>query len=568
MKKKLTGFMLAFALAAVPACALADPVITETGISIPGGDWVAGTELLMIGDYTSGYKLASKDGTILGDEVYSSSFHYSHGFVLGQKFTEDLNNRGALSTDGKQIVEFKYGEVKAANPHWLLGYVLKTSDANNYDFESWSGDAYALIDTVDIYHVADGAASLVGTLTRDHFLEYYADGNYITIQDRSDNSCTMYDASFQPVATDLPSVYDNGDIGTADYITFLENGQYGIKDPAGNILLPPSYAYISTILDGYVEVSNGEKQGLIDLSGKVIVPVECDSVSRNYYGPAIPEESSYNAGGYFAAEIDGKLAYYSMDGVRTMEPTYATSALTVNGASAILNAPDGTIHILAADGTDTTVDAAYTDLYPLDYSSGMLYKATDANGDYALVDWHGNVVLPAPAYNLSLSGNGQWLLAGSDYNSSQQYAVAYDVTMDSTDGPAEAETEGTDVPAETEVSDAPAETEAADTPAETGAAESESAAPAEGEDSPASENGADLSAVKSLIDTAITLLKADYEGNKTSIVTLLSSAADMLGGGQASASSVLESALSLLNSDAGDAGSVGTLLETLSSLLG
>ena len=56
----------------------------------------------------------------------------------------------------------------------------------------------------------------------------------------------------------------DSDYATPDYTTYRENGRYGIKDAAGNIVMEPSYSSIDAFYGDYATVYNGEKYGLIN----------------------------------------------------------------------------------------------------------------------------------------------------------------------------------------------------------------------------------------------------------------------------------------------------------------
>ena len=49
--------------------------------------------------------------------------------------------------------------------------------------------------------------------------------------------------------------------------------------------------------------------------------------------------------------------------------------------------------------------------------SGMYYSVTDADYNYGVIDWHGNVIVEVKYNEVELSGDGQYLLIQADYNS-------------------------------------------------------------------------------------------------------------------------------------------------------
>lgn len=418
--------------------AFADPSVTQIR-ELSDVDLISGSSLFeMRGE--NGYYLADLEENPLTDAVYSS-FSFEKGYITAYLKDGDLNREGLLLPDGSQVIECGYGDIKIANSHWAIGYKLTPADANNYDYEAWftgeDDDKYFLIETADVYHLEDGAAALCASYPREEFLDYYAQGDYISIQNRSDESIVLYDGAFNVVSQDQSSLYSYpDDIVTGDYEIFSDNGQQGIRDKDGNVLVEPSYKYVDNISEGYARVSTGDYYGLIDLTGKVIVPAQADEIILSYKGPEMVSDSSYSGryvcGGYVAASIDGKLAYYDLDGNQTVEPKISKDVFEVNGVSATYNDLEGNVHILAADGTDTVLDDAHKDVRALNYGSGYLYEFTDENYNKGLIDWHGNELLPIGQYSMELTGDGSYLLDEVDYSSSVLYEVNYGTQPDQT----------------------------------------------------------------------------------------------------------------------------------------
>ena len=426
--------------------AMADPSLTQLK-EVGDVDLVSGTSLFAVqGD--GGYYLENMDGEAVTDARYGSSFSYDSGYITAYLASDELNREGLLLTDGTEVIECKYGDIKIPNEHWAVAFTLTPADANNYDYEAWftgeDDDKYFLIETADIYHLADGAATLAGSLPRENMNDYAAQGDYIAIENRADGSVTLYDSAFNVAAEGLSSTYTTPDgIQTEDYEIYSENGQQGVKDKDGNVLVAPAYKYVYDVTDGFVRVSTGDFEGVLDLQGNVIVPAEADSIIRGYTAPVKEGEDTftgkYVVGGYVAAEVGGKLAYYDLSGNQTVAPTLAKDLFEFNGASATYTDLEGNVHILAADGVDTVLDDAHKDVRALESGSGYLYQFTDENYNKGLIDWHGNELLPVGSSELELTGDGSVLLAGVDYSSGILYAV--DLGIGAAAAPAVEETE-------------------------------------------------------------------------------------------------------------------------------
>lgn len=551
MKKKIAAALIGMTLA-MTATAMADVTLQEAG-SIEGDvDWVDGSNLLEQGGYGARY-MTDLSGNALTDEIYGS-FSSEYGYVMARRTAQeegDVNTYGLLTQAGEVVIPCEYGDIKLRSDDWAVCYRLKEADANNYDYETFFGeDAWFLIDSVDLYHLGDDGVTLVHTFPREAFLDYYIVGDYINIQNRSDEKVTMYDGDFNVVTEDLRSVYDDGEVMTGDYETFYENGQYGIRDREGNVIVEPCYRTIYDVSGDLVRVSTGEKEGLIDLNGQVKVPVEYDSVRLNYYGPK--DYEGFDAAGYVAVERDGKAAFCDLNGNETMEAKYAADNVDVRGASATMTDLEGNVHILAADGVDTVLDEAHKDCRALSYGNGILYTFTNEDYNDGLMDWHGNEILPAKYRTIALSGDGSMLLVSEDYDSAQLFTVDYGEISGApeSDG-GEALSESADEPA--------AEAEAT--------AGTEQAASVEVETNETADAGSDLTPAGALLDSIISLVDSDLDTNRASISSLLGTLTSLLGEDQGDLKAVLDSAGTLVGSGAGDTQTIKTLLESVRSML-
>ena len=583
MKKQLLPLTAAFActflLSAMTAGA--DPSISSTGQSYGDSVWVDGTGLLEVYD-EDGSHLGNLSGDRLSETGFSS-FFYSNGCIIATRQNdESINSEGLYSADGRLLIECRYGSIDMKSGRWAIACSYVPSDETDYDYEKWFSssdtDRYYQIDSVDIYYIANGAATLTATLTRDDFADAYAWGEYLSVEKRSGGSAALYDSSWNIVEDGLSSVYAVPQASVGPYEIFTENGLQGIADTQGNILAAPSYPYIYEIRHGLALVSDGTHEGLIDLSGNVIIPLQVDHVLSNLYSPALEteEDSSepYASGSYVAVETAGKLGYYDLNGNLTVPVSYPMEDLEYNGASCIITNPDGSRHLLAADGGDTALDEAHSNLSALYYGNGYLYVFRTDDYKAGLMDWHGNELLPPQYEGLTLSGDGHYLLAETDYTTSALYTVTYDEQRIS-------DAEGLILDDGTSVADASAinitETEAPDTtqevvisyvtddsqsiPVEDGGLLEEDSIVVESSDAGIS-GGDDLSTVATLLSAALELVDQGMDENRDSIISLLDSASQIADGIDLQLSLVIDGASSLLDSGAATVDSLSSIINT------
>lgn len=418
MNRCIRLFALVLALIVLTAGALAEGTLTPMQ-TLDGAEWIDGTSLLAI--ETDGLEaMANLDGTALTEAVYTN-FDSDYGVVTAARPDVDAYNAyGALRADGTELMPFVYGDIEVLSPEWAVGYKLTEADSSNYDYTVLlEDDVYLLIDTADVYNLLTGEC--LATFTRDEFADATAVGHSLNVENRASGEVTTYDLSFNALGT-VNSLYDDS-LAQMDVTTFYERGT-GLMDGEGNVIADPVYDSIGGFYGGYAYVSLDDKYGLIDEAGNIALAIEYDDVDTSYYLPlsGSGEGSGYNAFGYFAVELDGKLGYVDEQGNVTCEPKYSVDVLDNNGASATYTDLEGKFHILAADGVETVVEG-YEDVYPLNYLGGMFYRVTNEDYDYGVIDWHGNVVLPAQYNSINASGDGMYLLADVDYETQELYEV-------------------------------------------------------------------------------------------------------------------------------------------------
>ena len=567
MKKGLFLVGLITAALSMPLMANASGESVKTG-DVENSFWISGTNLLRV-QGESGFYVAAMDGAALTEDIYGSNFEYSKGYITAIEASEEINTSGILNMEGKVMVPFQYADIKVLNNNWIVAFVLEEATASQYDYSSWwNKDQFYLIKTADVYYVDGGSGNNVASLTRDQYLDASANGQYINIQDRTTNVISTYDREFNQVATDLKYISDIF-VETRNLIPYKENGQNGLKDADGNVVMEPAFSYINDFVRGYAEVSTGEKNGLIDELGNVVIPAEYDKIKKAYYLPSDAEYDTrgYNANGYFAVVLDKKLGFVDVNGNVTCEPKYSEDALEVYGSAAVMVDPEGKRHLIAGDGVETILED-YESVYPLDFSGGRYYKVRDAQSKLGMIDWHGNVIFPCEYDSMALSGDGKYLLAGIDYNKGEIYQLNYETAGEGQSEPAAVN------PAETEASTE--KTDEAVSEASTGAAAEAASEASEAAKEPVTEflgDSAEEPATEistqaaALLDNAVTLLNDDFEANREAAAALIKSAAGLLGEDKESAVSLLNSAVTLLGTEGTDAGGVLTLVSSAKDML-
>ena len=416
-------------------------------------DFVSGTSLLRREDSNGNYALQDLEGNVLTDYAYTYSFEFINGaYVEASLNTDSMNRKGILDTNGQVLVPFQYSEIEEydLNKHWAIGIVLTPATEDDYDYYTLVGDTeYFQIQTADIYHISDGSASLVASLTRDQYAEVRAYGDYINIQDRT-GTAALYDSSFTPVAEGLYSTYDTGNVLVSNYEVFHDdNYSYGVRDRAGNVIIAPSFDSIEdrTVDYGYFVVCREENgdylYGLYNQAGVEVLPPVFERISSNdWYAPSSGAEGRtdrYSAYGYFAVEQGGTYRFAVYGGNVTNDTGFSTDdySYTSYGAAGTYKDDQEQVHLFAGDGNQTVLGSEYSYVRAVNYSSGMFWYATNESSRMTdLLDWHGDVLISGKK-SFSISGDGRYMLAADGSSMADLYEVYYEGIDEEADAQAE-----------------------------------------------------------------------------------------------------------------------------------
>ena len=544
MKKSLA--LIIALLMILSAAALAETTLTEYAV-IPEdirADAVGGSHLLSL-DNGNSKALATLDGTPLTDYLYYS-FTPEYGWVVAAVANDDQTlSRGLLASDGTTVIPVEYDDVDVLSENWAVGVRLEPAEEEDSDYRALFGDGYYKITTVDIYNLTSGA--MVATLSRDDYGRAKAYDQYLNVTDRTNGVTQVYDATF----TAIKEVGDYFDTSMVpDYTTFNDNGMQGLKAPDGTVILEPTtYKMINTdVKDGYFMVSDYDHYGLCDLSGKLVVPMEYKTISL--------VDSAYVNYGYASVKTDDdRIGFVNVDTGETFITDYTTDDCYSRGLTVDIAEGEGmdrSFTIVSADGVVTHLDHMQS-LLPI--ACGYLYKPCNSDGNSGMIDWHGNEILPCEYSSITVTDDLQYVITQYSYRDPVKVYKLDDGFLFGDAPAAEAAPEAEPAADAGQLSDdAPAPEAAAVEDAEI--SDQEEAAPA-----------ADSPAIAELINSAITLLKADPAANSTAAVSLIHSVATQISGND-TVLAQLNSVITLLNDNPAANGAAAiTLLESLIPLL-
>ncbi len=148
----------------------------------------------------------------------------------------------------------------------------------------------------------------------------------------------------------------------------------------GKELLLRRYDYIGhlDIYDGYIDVSEDDKEGLVDSTGKEVVPLRYESIFRY-------------SGGYMCIKLNGKYGFIDRTGREVIPPRYDYAFIFSEGYASVQN-----------NGKYGFVDTTGKEVVPLrydkvrDFTSG--YALVMLNSKCSFIDHSGREVIP-PRYD-------------------------------------------------------------------------------------------------------------------------------------------------------------------------
>lgn len=398
------------------------------------------TETLVICGENSGlYGLIDANGNAITEEKYDSIYAVSNMPYFKVKGTsaDGLHREGLLDDQGNELVPAQYADVDVVSDIWQVGLTLTPSSADDKDYtvSNWSTgeNEFYRIDQADFYFRGEK----VGTLSRSEYDGYpTAHGDYICVTDRTKNR-TFYNSRFEksPYAADYSAEYEseykNGSIryyhqGTGQQAftegctltpeevesayTYYEGVVYDLQGGEA-FRTAQNYDTVRDYKDGYAVVSMNRKEGVIDLSGREIIPVEYDNVGNYSDHPF--------AYGYISAVKDGKFGFLDLNGNVTCDFVYSEDAVDDRGSFGQIQNLDGSIIILSAAVGE--LPEHYKDVSFPSYSNSRCFIAENENGEESLIDLYGNTLIPFGEYRISANAAGTVAVVRPDYHNYEIY---------------------------------------------------------------------------------------------------------------------------------------------------
>jgi len=275
-------------------------IIDKTGKQIVGYEYDGyigfnnGLCVVMKGSWYDGdalYGAIDKTGKVVIPVEYEwINWFSSSGVTVARK----NGLEGVIDTTGKVIVPFEYDWIEFIYDDFEFLLAVKndkygTIDGTGkeiipfaYEYISWfSEDGYAVIQLGEYFTAKYGIIDKTGKIT------VWLDG---------------YKYIGNNLSEGLLAVGNDDD-------------KYGFINTSGQVVIPPQYSDISWFSDGYARVATGDewpfKWGIIDKTGKEIIPLIYDWIYGFYYGNELAE-----------VELDGRYGLLNKSGTLVLPAIY------------------------------------------------------------------------------------------------------------------------------------------------------------------------------------------------------------------------------------------------------
>lgn len=368
--------------------------------------------------------------TTSGQEVipcaYKAIDSLSYGFFNCYNDKEAVDDKVLWREDGQMICSGGYGGFKVFNKRWAAAFVVNPQEQTDKAYQDIKiGSKSYQYERIDLFYLNGAAGESIEpivSLDREAYADAAIHGDYIAIINRA-KEISVYDSSFQPITVELKaiknplykvdkyqvfSLLNNKNLGDGysevaevilsdrmlvkvTRVTMDGTKLAGLLNPDGSVILPAEYEVLD-VTDHYVLVADLEKnQGLFSLDeGRLVVPCAYTSIVTSK-----TDADKYVHNGYVCVEKDDKLGFYDIaNQVESCPPKYSKRAVQNIGCTLFFTSVEGGLTVVSGDGEANLVDA---DFIQATNGDGYLLEVKKGN-TFGLIDWHGNVILPANHY--------------------------------------------------------------------------------------------------------------------------------------------------------------------------
>ena len=391
------------------------------GIDIYGKGLVNGQDMdcTIIADQPGdieGDVMIDPSGEVIGDVYSYMSYDVGADVIKVEDTSVDrVHNKGVIDNRGNILVPVQYASIDVIDRNWQIGLKMIPCEADEKDYtltvygRDGNTNEFYKIDTADVYY----KGQLAGTLSRSEYGTGYttAYGAYILIPNRQDEKI-YYNSKLERAPYnkdyygefsddyDTKQTIHNGS-GEAAFVPEFDIPMEDLKNPYrydkmtlydvyGNTVFvaAQNYDYISAFNGGYATVRMNGLEGMVNLAGEEIVPVQYDDVGNS--------ESDPFAYGCISVIKDGKFGFIDRNGNVTCDFVYSKDIVENHGSFGVVKNLDGSRIVLS--GLIGELPEHYASVsFPAYYNSRVFIAENDA-GELALIDLYGDELIPFGRY--------------------------------------------------------------------------------------------------------------------------------------------------------------------------
>jgi len=241
----------------------------------------------------------------------------------------------------------------------------------------------------------------------------------------------------------IPAVYDSAWPFKKGFAIVEMKGKQGIIDATGKVVVPLQYVSCNRV-DDYIIVRKENKSGVVDLNDKIVIPIKYSSIYRHHNGYwqvsidkkkgiirpkseiVIPIEFDdilkTNLPDILRVEKDGKWGLFTIDGKQLTDLKYENEPVQE------LKFKEGLVAVFANgkwgfinDKGEEVIQLKFKEAYP--FYNGMARVGTDTAS--AFIDTNGQIVVSTPCHILSDFHEGLAQVAVIDGNGYIETKIGY-----------------------------------------------------------------------------------------------------------------------------------------------
>jgi hypothetical protein len=300
------------------------------GLIDPIGDFVLSAKYLDIGSLNeglfyaedqNGFQYYTLDGTLAFNTRYDEAFAFENGIAKVKRG----NVTGFIRKDGSFIVETSQGDIRQFND---TIFILKLRDSSTFMSPSVQiGDNYfdriaglkenrAIVTKNGKYGYVDPQANVVIEVERNEFPNYFQFAQFENGHARvyRQGKYALMDSMGQNI---LPAIFAG--VGTFGELIPVSKGEgWGYSDSKVRLKIDYQYDYAYSFIDGVAIVEQNGLEGLIDLKGETLTPLEYNDLDRIDFG-------------FFIVSKQGQLGLINLKGQQVLDHSYQRISMVNSG---------------------------------------------------------------------------------------------------------------------------------------------------------------------------------------------------------------------------------------------